>query len=455
MSRGNKHSRAHHLPPKRELEEFPELRPDTLVSAGVTVSELGDLEFSESQPQEDTVGQKSPAADFGSRKRDKRQLHNDGQRLFQDQNDEGNGEASWDANYDTKYRTRTQAHQHSERDGSAFASVALPAHFSVITAVLDHVKRRLEPQWRVERIIDWGAGTGSGLWSGAYAFQEPHTPEEHKGEWSPQLRTAGMIMNISRGPLRVLEMICRRYWRLGLRCDGRRISCLRCGDIETRIYGGSSQICMQQHCDGDRNGDETSRLLYIQTLLALFVLEVWTRSKSMKSLGTASNSPAVGGCCSPEKVAHIAGSKMVANASRKILACFGFLLIPPSRARGEVLIKFSVLESRCFECRIERGQGQAQHPRPVLIITGSDSSPRELHDSRPGVRASAAALYELHLSSTDGEWTEGMHHKTAGGAGRGERAEDEGVAREKRREAADCGQEGFSGGKRDLGEAGL
>ncbi|KAJ7508658.1 Rsm22-domain-containing protein [Mycena galericulata] len=198
---GNKRSRAHHLPPKRELEEFPELRPDTLVSTGVTVSELGDLEFSESQPEEDTVGRKSPAADFGSRsigaailplelqnsinliisERDKRQLHNDAQRLFQDQDDEGNGEASWDANYDTKYRTRTQAHQHSERDGSAFASVALPAHFSVITAVLDHVKRRLEPEWRVERIIDWGAGTGSGLWSGAYAFQEPHTPEEHKG----------------------------------------------------------------------------------------------------------------------------------------------------------------------------------------------------------------------------------------------------------------------------------
>ncbi|KAJ7433768.1 hypothetical protein B0H11DRAFT_1939203 [Mycena galericulata] len=60
-----------------------------------------------------------------------------------------------------------------------------------------------------------------------------------------------------------------RYWRLGLRCDGRRISCLRRGDIETRIYGGSSRICMQRHCDGDRNWDETSRLSYISNAAGL------------------------------------------------------------------------------------------------------------------------------------------------------------------------------------------
>lgn len=95
---------------------------------------------------------------------DKRQLHSDAQRLFQEQNAQGSFEDSWKADYDTKYRTRTQRNQHADRDGSAFASVALPAHFSAITAVLDHVKRRLEPEWRVERIIDWGAGTGSGLW---------------------------------------------------------------------------------------------------------------------------------------------------------------------------------------------------------------------------------------------------------------------------------------------------
>lgn len=95
---------------------------------------------------------------------DKRQLRSDAQRLFRDRDEEGRFEDSWDAEYDAKYRSRIQTRELSERDGSAFASVALPAHFSVITAVLDHVKRRLEPEWRVERIIDWGAGTGSGLW---------------------------------------------------------------------------------------------------------------------------------------------------------------------------------------------------------------------------------------------------------------------------------------------------
>ncbi|KAJ7755072.1 Rsm22-domain-containing protein [Mycena maculata] len=198
---GNKRSRAHHTPVKRQLrlEEFPELHSDAVVSGGVTVSELGD-DFDLSESRHDSANRKSPAAEFGSRglgdavlplelqnsinliisESDKRQLHNDAQRLFRDQDEGGRFEDGWDAVYDKKYRTRAQAHEHSERDGSAFASVALPAHFSVIMAVLDHVKRRLEPEWRVERIMDWGAGTGSGLWSGAYTFQEPHTAEEQK-----------------------------------------------------------------------------------------------------------------------------------------------------------------------------------------------------------------------------------------------------------------------------------
>jgi ribosomal protein RSM22 (predicted rRNA methylase) len=40
----------------------------------------------------------------------------------------------------------------------------LPAHYSAITSVLRHVKSRLGPLWDVDRIIDWGTGTGSGLW---------------------------------------------------------------------------------------------------------------------------------------------------------------------------------------------------------------------------------------------------------------------------------------------------
>ncbi|KAJ7492197.1 Rsm22-domain-containing protein [Mycena latifolia] len=198
MSLGGKkrsrRSQSPHEPLKRELEQFPELQQDT----SVMVSELGDNQFSPQEPDDDVAGRKSPAAAFGSNgigavvlplelqnsinviisEGDKRQLRSDAQRLFQDTSNDGDSEDSWTADYHTKYSTRSQAHRHSERDGSAFASVALPAHFSAITAVFDHIKHRLEPEWRVERIIDWGAGTGSGLWSGAYAFQEPHTSKE-------------------------------------------------------------------------------------------------------------------------------------------------------------------------------------------------------------------------------------------------------------------------------------
>ncbi|KAK7007022.1 3-methyl-2-oxobutanoate hydroxymethyltransferase [Favolaschia claudopus] len=176
---------------KRELEEYPELLQDNVASTVSISSELSTPEVDDWDHQ-DSVSRKSPAALFGSygigsvilplelqnsinliiSETEKRQLHNDAERLFRERTDEGDAEDGWDAEFNTRYRTKAQARHHAERDGSAFASVALPAHFSAITAVLDHVKRRLEPEWHVERIIDWGAGTGSGLWSGAYTFQE-------------------------------------------------------------------------------------------------------------------------------------------------------------------------------------------------------------------------------------------------------------------------------------------
>ncbi|KAG6874415.1 hypothetical protein C0995_015151 [Termitomyces sp. Mi166 len=136
---------------------------------------------------------KSPAARYGSRQigavvlpnqlqnainaliseSDKVQLHSDVKRLFFEEEDIG-AEGVWTTQYDPKdYRSQKQAFRHSGRDGTAFATVALPAHYSAILSVLDHVKRRLEPSWRVERIIDWGAGTGSGLWAALHTFQTP------------------------------------------------------------------------------------------------------------------------------------------------------------------------------------------------------------------------------------------------------------------------------------------
>lgn len=93
---------------------------------------------------------------------DKQTLHSDAKRLFQM---EGvSRDAEWNSNFDTKYRSRIQASRHSDRDGTAFASIALPAHYSAIRAVLTHVSHRLGPDWSVSRVIDWGTATGSGLW---------------------------------------------------------------------------------------------------------------------------------------------------------------------------------------------------------------------------------------------------------------------------------------------------
>lgn len=90
-------------------------------------------------------------------------LHSDAKRLFFSAEAE-NREEGWDTHYDKVYRTRSQAAQHSIRDGTAFASVALPAHYSAIAVVLNHARVRLGPRWNIDRVIDWGAGTGSGLW---------------------------------------------------------------------------------------------------------------------------------------------------------------------------------------------------------------------------------------------------------------------------------------------------
>jgi len=93
---------------------------------------------------------------------DKSMLHVDAKRVFGTADDAA--DPKWDSQYDVKYKSHKQAYRHSVRDGTAFASIALPAHFSAIYSVLDHVKHRLGPEWQIERVVDWGTGTGSGLW---------------------------------------------------------------------------------------------------------------------------------------------------------------------------------------------------------------------------------------------------------------------------------------------------
>lgn len=90
-------------------------------------------------------------------------LHHDATRLFA-QETEGADEPQWNTAFDAQYKSYKKSRLLADRDGTAFASVALPSHYSVVYAVLNHVKQRLGPEWTVDRVIDWGSGTGTGLW---------------------------------------------------------------------------------------------------------------------------------------------------------------------------------------------------------------------------------------------------------------------------------------------------
>lgn len=137
--------------------------------------------------EEEYEGRKSPAAEFGSRgfgavvlplelqnaidvlisESDKSQLHSDAKRLFQSEDD------IWTSQYSQDYHSRLQASRHGRRDGYAFASVALPAHYSAILAVLQHIKIRLGPDFKITHVTDWSAATGSAIWAALYTFQNP------------------------------------------------------------------------------------------------------------------------------------------------------------------------------------------------------------------------------------------------------------------------------------------
>lgn len=93
---------------------------------------------------------------------DKPRLHEDAKRLFLDEQEAGMN--LWDTTYSPHYKSRKQADRHADRDGTAFASVALPAHYSVVFAILKDLRHRLGSEWAVRHILEWGSGVGSGLW---------------------------------------------------------------------------------------------------------------------------------------------------------------------------------------------------------------------------------------------------------------------------------------------------
>lgn len=106
---------------------------------------------------------------------DKTQLHSDAKRLFLNEASETKS-ADWSVEYDKKYGSYSKTQRHALRDGVAFGTVILPAHYSAILSVFDQLKRRLGPELNVARVLDWGAGTGSALWAALHTFQKPGSP---------------------------------------------------------------------------------------------------------------------------------------------------------------------------------------------------------------------------------------------------------------------------------------
>ena len=78
---------------------------------------------------------------------DKPRLHEDAKRLFREERKDG--DQLWHTSYAAEYKSWKQTRRHAERDGTAFASVALPAHYSAVYAVLDNIRHRLGDEWKV------------------------------------------------------------------------------------------------------------------------------------------------------------------------------------------------------------------------------------------------------------------------------------------------------------------
>lgn len=96
---------------------------------------------------------------------DKSFLRNDTSNLFLSETNR------W--SFDTPPTTRFQADRH----GTAFASVGIPPQYAALYCVLRELVWRVESEVEIERIMEWGGGTGAGMWATLHAFQRTNEDE--------------------------------------------------------------------------------------------------------------------------------------------------------------------------------------------------------------------------------------------------------------------------------------
>ncbi|KAG8934616.1 37S ribosomal protein S22 [Tulasnella sp. 408] len=180
-------SHAHPNPPA-ELHVYDDLQ----ASQSTEVARLEEGEDAEFDAREE---RRSPAAVFGSDrpahiklseelrkaiqalvdKSDKHQLRSDAKRLFLNPAPSNNQELRWETNspaYGSKLKERKMA----ERNGLAYATVAMPAHYAVIEGVLQEIKSRgtpdTQPFDQPMTVIDFGSKYGAGLWAARSALPD-------------------------------------------------------------------------------------------------------------------------------------------------------------------------------------------------------------------------------------------------------------------------------------------
>ncbi|KAG9084478.1 37S ribosomal protein S22, partial [Ceratobasidium sp. 392] len=68
------------------------------------------------------------------------------------------------------------------REGLAFATVAMPAHYAATANVFREIAQRMagpgQGEDRIEAVVDFGGKSGQGLWASLVAFREPVSPPE-------------------------------------------------------------------------------------------------------------------------------------------------------------------------------------------------------------------------------------------------------------------------------------
>ncbi|KDQ14022.1 hypothetical protein BOTBODRAFT_66460 [Botryobasidium botryosum FD-172 SS1] len=198
LLRRGRHKRTQRTSTQPELDFEPVEVGEELPEGSKIVGTLGQEEVWDSGRTE----RRSPEAVFGTKRigmitvpweletsmssiiedSDKHTLRSDAKRLFLDQSSQPNNRHSaWSLSLPeskmSKPRTVTP------RDGLAFSAVAMPAHFAAISNVLREVKGRLGLEWAadVKGVVEFGVGSGGGIWAAVNEFkvESTHAEDEH------------------------------------------------------------------------------------------------------------------------------------------------------------------------------------------------------------------------------------------------------------------------------------